>query len=236
MRNCISDYRMPVRLVLFLAALFLFESSLAGTKKSPQSVGGAVCVECHEKQLVQWSGSHHDRAMQPANDNTVLGDFDNASLTHFGVTTSFYKKDGKNMVRTEGPDGTLQQYEVKYTFGVEPLQQYLIEFAGGRLQALNLAWDTRPKQRGGQRWFHLYPDEKITHDDELHWTQPSQNWNSRCAECHTTQLKKNYDPVTRTYSTTWSELDVSCEACHGPGSDHVAWAARKPGWEKYEAG
>ena len=195
-----------------------------------------MCASCHSEEASQWSGSHHDQAMQPADGKTVLGDFDNASVTHFGVTTSFYKKDGKFMVRTEGPDGKLQDYQIKYTFGVDPLQQYLIEFPGGRMQALSLAWDTRPEGKGGQRWFHLYPDEKITHDDELHWTQPSQNWNSMCAECHSTQLGKNYDAVTRTFSTTWSEVDVSCEACHGPGSDHVAWAKHKPGWEKLESG
>ena len=170
--------------------------------------------------------------MQPATAETVLGNFDNARLTQFGVTTSFYKKDGKYMVNTEGPDGKLQDYEIKYAFGVQPLQQYLIEFPGGRMQALSLAWDTRPQAQGGQRWFHLYPDEKITHDDELHWTQPSQNWNSMCAECHSTHVEKNYDPVSRTFSTSWSEIDVSCEACHGPGSEHVAWAEHAPGWEK----
>jgi predicted CXXCH cytochrome family protein len=170
--------------------------------------------------------------MQPATAKTVLGDFDSASLTQFGVTTSFYKKDNKFMVRTEGPDGKLQDYEIRYAFGVDPLQQYLIEFPGGRMQALSIAWDTRPKAQGGQRWFHLYPDEKITHDDELHWTQPSQNWNSMCAECHSTHLEKHYDPVSRTFSTSWSEIDVSCEACHGPGSEHVAWAKHAPGWEK----
>jgi len=184
---------------------------------------------------VQWTGSHHDLAMQPATAESVLGNFDDASLTHFGVTTSFYNKDGRFMVRAEGPDGTLEDYEIRYTFGVEPLQQYLIEFPGGRMQALSLAWDARPEDEGGQRWFHLYPDEKITHDDELHWTQPSQNWNSMCAECHSTRLEKHYDPVTRTFSTSWSEIDVSCEACHGPGSDHVAWAKHKPGWEKRKA-
>ena len=173
--------------------------------------------------------------MQPATAETVLGNFDNARLTQFGVTTSFYKKDGKYMVNTEGPDGKLQDYEIKYAFGVQPLQQYLIEFPGGRMQALSLAWDTRPQAQGGQRWFHLYPDEKITHDDELHWTQPSQNWNSMCAECHSTHLKKNYDPVSRTFSTSWSEIDVSCEACHGPGAEHVAWAKHAPGWEKLTA-
>ncbi len=224
-----------MKFALLLVGLVVFTSAVAGESASSAYVGRTVCAECHASQVAQWSGSHHDLAMQPAATGTVLGDFNAATLTHFGVTTSFYKKDGKFMVRTEGPDGKLLDYEIKYTFGVLPLQQYLIEFPGGRMQALSLAWDSRPKAQGGQRWFHLYPDEKITHDDELHWTKPSQNWNSMCAECHSTQLAKHYDPVSRTFSTTWSEIDVSCEACHGPGSDHVTWAKHKPGSEKYEA-
>jgi len=87
-----------------------------------------------------------------------------------------------------------------------------------------LAWDSRPKGEGGQRWFHLYPNEKIIHNDTIHWTGPDQNWNYMCADCHSTNLKKNYDLKSDTYSTTWSEINVSCEACHGPGSHHVEWA------------
>ena len=131
-------------------------------------VGRSVCAACHSDQNVEWSGSHHDLAMQEATGETVLGNFDNASLTHYDVKSSFYMKDGRFMVRTEGPNGKIRSYEIKYTFGIEPLQQYLVEFPGGRMQALSLAWDARSKQQGGQRWFHLYPDEKIAHDDELH--------------------------------------------------------------------
>jgi tetratricopeptide (TPR) repeat protein len=227
---------MRLKIYFILPAILFFMSAIAGAEASPQFVGRDVCAECHPEQLAQWSGSHHDLAMQVASEETVLGDFDNASLTHYGVTSSFFRKDGQFMVRTEGADGKLQDFPISYTFGLEPLQQYLIEFPGGRLQALSLAWDARPKARGGQRWFHLYPDEKIAPDDELHWTQPGQNWNSMCAECHSTNLDKNYDPVTRAFSTSWSEIDVSCEACHGPGSEHVAWAGRKPGREKPESG
>jgi predicted CXXCH cytochrome family protein len=95
----------------------------------------------------------------------------------------------------------------------------------GRLQALSIAWDSRPKTQNGQRWFHLYPDERITHDDELHWSRPSQNWNFMCADCHSTGLRKNYDRDADRFHTTWAEISVGCEACHGPGSRHVAWAA-----------
>mgnify|MGYP001817024465 FL=1 len=227
---------MHPKLVWFLSWLILSEAVMAGATAPVEYVGRSVCAECHVEEAVQWAGSHHDLAMQPATAATVLGDFNDASLTHFGVTSSFFKKDGSFMVRTGGPDGRLQDYMVKYTFGVTPLQQYLIEFPGGRLQALGLAWDTRPQEQGGQRWFHLYPGEKIAHDDELHWTKPSQNWNNMCAECHSTRLEKGYDPVTREFSTTWSEIDVSCEACHGPGAGHVSWAQREPGREKPDAG
>ena len=123
-----------------------------------------------------------------------------------------------------GPDGALHDYEIAYTFGVYPLQQYLIAFPGGRYQALGIAWDSRPKDQGGQRWFHLYPDQKLKPGDPLHWTGRDQTWNYQCADCHSTDLQKNYDLAANTYATSWTDLDVSCEACHGPGSRHVAWA------------
>ncbi len=164
--------------------------------------------------------------MQEMTADTVLGDFDDATFTHFGVTSRFFKKDGKFFVNTEGPDGALADFEIAYAFGVVPLQQYLIAFPDGRLQALGIAWDTRPRDKGGQRWFHLYPNERIAPDDELFWTAINQNWNYMCAECHSTNLVRGYDLGEDRYQTTWSEVDVSCEACHGPGSEHVAWAER----------
>jgi len=173
--------------------------------------------------------------MNAASEKTVLGNFNDREFTHFGLVSRFFKRDGKFMVRTDGPDGALHDYEVKYTLGAFPLQQYLIAFPGGRYQALSIAWDSRPPSAGGQRWFHLYPTEKIAHGDVLHWTHMNQNWNSMCAECHSTNFKKNYDTATDRYRTTWSEVNVSCEACHGPGSRHMSWAEREPGWEKLDS-
>lgn len=198
--------------------------------KAEQAYAGrATCAGCHAEQDQLWQGSHHDLAMQDVNENTVLGDFQDAKFSKDGVVSRFFRQNGRFMVQTDGPDGTLADFEIKYVFGVTPLQQYLIELPGGKLQALSIAWDSRSKDQGGQRWFHLYPNEKIDHTDPLHWTRRSQNWNFMCAECHSTHLQKNYDATSRTYHTTWSEIDVSCEACHGPGSGHVAWAKRKPG-------
>lgn len=186
-------------------------------------VGRGACVKCHEKADALWKGSDHDLAMQPADEKTVLGNFDDTTFTYYGVTSTFHKKAGKFFARTDGSDGKFHDYEIAYTFGVRPLQQYLIAFPGGRYQALNVCWDTRPAKEGGQRWFHLYPNENVRWDDVFHWTGPYQNWNFMCAECHSTNVKKGYQPDTDSYRTTWSELSVSCEACHGPGSAHVAW-------------
>ncbi|MFV9615334.1 MAG: multiheme c-type cytochrome, partial [Gammaproteobacteria bacterium] len=197
-------------------------------------VGRDACRSCHEKQDALWQGSHHDLAMQHANNETVLGDFSNTVFSYAGISSKFYKHDDKFMVRTDGADGKLSAFEIKYTFGVTPLQQYLVELDGGRMQALSIAWDTREKSAGGQRWFHLYPDEKINYKDELHWTRPSFNWNGMCAECHSTNLQKNYDSKSDTFTTSWSEINVSCEACHGPASNHLLWADKKSGWANFK--
>lgn len=186
-------------------------------------IGAAACANCHKQEHGDWLGSHHDLAMKPANDDTVIGDFNNASFTHSGNTSRFFKQDGKYFVHTDGPDGKMADFEIKYTFGIEPLQQYLVEFERGKIQALTICWDARPEEQGGQRWYHLYPDEDLPHTDALHWTGPNFTWNHMCAECHSTDLQKNYDVKADSYNTTWSEINVSCEACHGPGEAHAQW-------------
>jgi len=187
-------------------------------------LGAAACAACHEREAKLWRGSHHDHAMETPTPATVRGDFSGTTFSKDGVTTTLLRRGDKYVVRTDGPDGALHDYVVKYTFGWDPLQQYLLELPGGRLQALSVAWDARPKAAGGQRWFHLYPNEKVDHADVLHWTGPAQNWNHMCAECHSTNLAKGYDTKSDSFATTWSDPNVACEACHGPGSAHVAWA------------
>jgi len=187
-------------------------------------VGAEVCAGCHKGVYQTWQESHHAASMQPASAQAMLGNFRDTVFSHKGQVSHFYTADEQFKVRTEGPDGHPQEYEVAYTFGIKPLQQYLIPFPNGRFQALSIAWDTRSKQEGGQRWFHLYPEDTIDHTDELHWTGPNQNWNYMCADCHSTNLLKHYDISQDSYQTTWTDLNVGCEACHGPGSHHVEWA------------
>lgn len=185
--------------------------------------GRASCIECHKKEDDLWKGSHHDMAMDTATSGTVLGNFDNYEFRHRGRTHRMFRRDGKFFINTNGPDGEFRDFQVAYTFGFTPLQQYLVPFEGGKLQCLPIAWDTEKK-----KWFHLgdtvYKGQDIKPDNWLYWTNQAQNWNGMCADCHSTNLKKNYNPQTGAFHTTWSEIDVSCEACHGPASEHIKWA------------
>jgi len=197
-------------------------------------VGRQSCIECHRQEYEDWQGSHHDLAMDVATPETVLGDFNDAEFDQFGIHSRLFRRDGKYWVHTEGPDGAMADFEVKWVFGVKPLQQYMVEFDRppdmpaheiARVQVLRICWDTERKE-----WFYLHPPdvrERLAPDDDLHWTGVAQRWNNMCADCHSTNLQKNFDVATNTYHTTFSEIDVSCEACHGPASVHVELANRK---------
>ena len=217
----------PARL-LMLGHLFFVTSLFAHATAADDAIflGNSACAGCHASQVKDWTGSHHDLAMQEATAETVLGDFDNAKFVYEGVTTTFFKKEGKYWVNTDNERGELADYPVEYVFGVYPLQQLLLPTKKGSLNALSIAWDSRKETEGGQRWYHIYEDqEPVTSDSPLHWTGIYHNWNSRCAECHSTNVVKGYDPKTRRYQTTYDQIDVGCESCHGPGSNHVSLMA-----------
>ena len=212
--------------VILLTLCGLFASQVAlGNPTQSTFVGNGDCASCHASQVQDWTGSHHDLAMQEASEKTVLGDFDNATFVYEGVTTSFYRKGDEYWVKTDNENGELQDYRVAYVFGVYPLQQLLLPITKGQLNALSIAWDARNASEGGQRWYHIYEDqEPVTAESPLHWTGIYHNWNSRCAECHSTNVVKGYDGARRQYTTTYDQIDVGCEACHGPGSRHVELA------------
>ena len=212
--------------ILFCPALYLLkgrtaisQGDAADTVLSVVFMGSVKCKDCHKHEYEKWVGSHHDHAMHVANDETVLGNFNDKEFDSNGILSRFYRKDGKFFVHTQGPEGRMGDFEITHTFGWFPLQQYLVPFPGGRLQCLPIAWDNREK-----KWYPLTPENPPDTKDWLYWTNAGQNWNGMCAECHSTNLKKNYNPATDTYATTWSDINVGCEACHGPGSGHVAWA------------
>lgn len=179
-------------------------------------LGDQNCKECHQKEYEDWKGSHHDKAMQIADSSTVLADFKGEKFSSQGVTSHFYKKDNDFYVNTEGPDGKYHDFKVIYTFGITPLQQYIVQFPNGHYQCLRTAWDSVEN-----KWFDLYPDFKVVHSEWLHWSRGGLNWNNMCADCHSTNVRKNYDEKKHSYDTKYSIINVNCEACHGPGKQHV---------------
>lgn len=215
-------------LALLVVAGYLFadwNSNVPADAPPPTWVGRDSCASCHQQQVELFTGSHHDKAMDLAADDTVLADFNDQTLEHYGITSRMFRDGDKFMVHTEGPGGEMQDFEVKYTFGVEPLQQYMVELDRGRVQVLRISWDT-----SREKWFYLSPPDvssKLDPTDPLHWTGITQNWNSSCAFCHSTNLQKNFDIASASFDTTWSEIDVSCEACHGPASLHNELMANK---------
>src|ERR1700712_25569 len=214
-----------IRRAVMVATLLMCGCVLSVRAEEPAHfLGAAACSGCHQGEAALWKTSHHARAMQPATQETVLGSFDNTDQSQNGVTTSFNRSGKDYLVRTEGDDGNIHDYKIAYTFGVYPLQQYLVAFPSGRLQALGVAWDSRVRAGGGQRWFPLYPGSNLLAGDPLHWTGRDQTWNYMCAGCHSTNLQKNYDLGSNSYKTSWTDVNVACEACHGPGSAHVDWA------------
>lgn len=179
-------------------------------------LGDKKCKECHKKEYTKWKGSHHDKAMQIADSVSVLGNFNDMFFKSQGVISHFYKKGKDFYVNTEGRDGKNHDYKILYTFGITPLQQYIVQFPDGHFQCLRTAWDTEQK-----KWFDLYPDFKVVHSEWLHWSNGGLNWNNMCADCHSTNVRKNYSLADHSYNTEYSIINVSCEACHGPGKKHV---------------
>jgi tetratricopeptide (TPR) repeat protein len=219
--GCISTLVIVLAIPLYQARQSRLNEDNVSLQKieANQFVGSKKCAECHRNEYKKWEKSHHAKAMAAATPETVLGNFNNAEFEYFGITSRFYRKQDGYFVFTQGPEGKIDEFRITHTFGWYPLQQYLIPFPGGRYQCLPIAWDVENK-----RWYHLNPDKPLEPDDWLYWTNHGQNWNGMCAECHSTDLRKNYDIDTDTYKTTWSEINVGCEACHGPGSAHVKWA------------
>lgn len=218
-----TRYHHARRLIGCITLLFMLVNGKSQAQEDT-FIGSSSCTDCHQTQSQQWQGSHHQQAMQHAIDSNVVGRFDGQVLIYAGTPYRFYRDGTDFVIDADNAEGITVPFTVRYTFGVYPLQQYLVEFAGGRLQALPVAWDARPQSQDGQRWFHLYPDRTIRYDDELHWTGANQNWNFMCADCHSTGLDKNYDLASDSFDTQWAEISVGCEACHGQGRSHQLWA------------
>ncbi len=214
--------KIPAVIISVFSVYFL----LINLSFAAEFVGAKQCADCHQKEFNDWQGSHHEKSMQHTNNESVLGDFNQVTFQ----SNKFFKKGTDSTpeywVNIKGEDGQFHDYQIKYTFGYTPLQQYMVEFDDGRIQLIPFAWDSRDKKDGGQRWFNLYPDRTEKHQ-EFFWTNTGQNWNYMCADCHSTNLSKNFDVNSNSYNTQFSEINVACESCHGAASEHLLWLGNK---------
>ncbi len=190
--------------------------------------GSASCRECHEKVYNLWKNSHHalaERELNPAIDRVA---FDPPRTFRHGTQTSQARvADGRFEVVTLGGEGKVKPYRVERVFGVAPLRQFLVKAGGGRYQVTEVAFDPARKE-----WFNVYGNEDRKPGEWGHWSGRGMTWNSMCAACHNTAVRKNYDERTDTYHTTRAEMGVGCEACHGAMAAHVKWQKEHPQAQK----
>ena len=188
--------------------------------KKKKAISNQQCTGCHQNSQYDWQKSDHANAMAIANKQSVLGNFNNTHVKHFGQKAYFFVKNNQYHV-TISYDDKFDTYPIKYTFGHFPLQQYLVETEQGKLQVLPFAWDSRTRDAGGQRWYHNYSHEEIRPEDRLHWRQPLQNWNGMCADCHSDGLVRKYNGDKNSFSSQFDNINVGCLSCHGDMAEHV---------------
>jgi len=185
------------------------------------------CVACHQAAVSSWQQSDHAKAMNIATNKTVLADFNNSITSHYSQKARFFINKKHYFVELTHEKKT-KIHQIKYTFGHFPLQQYLVATTNGKYQILPFAWDSRAKTEGGQRWFVIYENEDIKKQDRLHWQQPLQNWNGMCADCHSDGLKRNYNLENNSFDTTFDNINVGCQSCHGKMNEHTKSTATQP--------
>jgi Flp pilus assembly protein TadD len=180
--------------------------------------GSATCRDCHEAAFAKWAGSHHALAERDFDLSRDSGAFEpSRQISPAGRASEARLRDGRCELATEGASG-FQAFVPDRIIGVAPLVQYLIPVEGGRWQTAELSFDPAKGE-----WFDVFGEEDRRPGEWGHWTGRGMNWNSMCASCHNTRLRKNYDPLTDSYRTSMAEMGVGCEACHGPMKDHVTW-------------
>lgn len=185
--------------------------------------GSESCRDCHRTEYDLWKQSHHalaERSLQPGDGIAFTPSH---IFKHGSDTTTVRVENGQYQIVTRGLDGRVQPYPIVRVIGDDPLIQFLTPFPGGRYQVQEASYAPISNQ-----WFYVYGDDIRNPGEYGHWTGRGMNWNSQCAECHNTDLHKNYDAATDSYHTTMAEVAVGCEACHGPMKAHNEWQQAHP--------
>lgn len=186
--------------------------------------GSESCRECHEEAYSLWQESNHYFAERPIKREMDHSAFNPPHSFQHGTETSEARiENNRYEILTMGFEGRREAYAVERVLGHDPLRQFLVRRPNGRYQVTEAAYDPHRDE-----WFDVYGDEDRRPGEWGHWTGRGMNWNSMCATCHNTRLRKHYQERTDTYATSTAEMSVGCEACHGPLQDHVTWQYNDP--------
>lgn len=205
----------------------------------PGYVGSTRCKDCHWLKHDTWKNTLHSKFMQPVNDYTVMGDFErnntltvtvsdaSPKLAGETVTSTMFNKDGKYYVNTIGPDWELHDYEISHVIGLGRTQDYLSTFPNGEIHVLPVQWNIKTAS-----WTDLNGMGNNLIGDGEYWSDSESIWQFKCGGCHVTGMDINYDETEDQFDTTWVDRGIACEACHGPGSNHVKAASEYFDYEK----
>jgi hypothetical protein len=182
------------------------------TQGQPVSVGANVCASCHQDVHDEWKSGRHSKMLQPANANSVVGDFSQTRVTLRGQPFRLRAAGGAYFITESNITGTPREHRVEYTLGSRRIQHYLTTIENGRIIVLTPSWDVERRS-----WFDNMEIVRPDEDDRT----PVQQWNKSCVGCHVSQQDNHYQPATRAYASAWADFGTSCERCHGPGSAHV---------------
>jgi hypothetical protein len=186
--------------------------------------GSDSCASCHQDEYAAWKRALHLQMTKPIGEARVLGDFsDGASLAAHGRSYRMEARDGAYFITVSHRGREPERFRVEYTLGAKRFQGYLSTLSDGRIYVLPAFWHVE-----GRRWIdwkEITPVPDSDHDLR-------QIWNITCFNCHATNLVKNFDVASKAYATSWTEMGIGCEACHGPGSAHIGLMEE---WEKTPA-
>lgn len=215
----------------------------AGARPSPPSpapidygsreyVGSAACGRCHETIAASWQDSIHIQMTRPVAEARIIGDFSPGThLEKYGRAYQMSARDGRYVIAVAHQGGEFEPFEVHFTLGVNRFQGYLSKLPDGRIYVLPVFW-----HRDTNQWIDYKEITPLPADSSHEFRQI---WNVNCFNCHATNLRQNFDSEARTYATSWTELGIGCEACHGPGAAHVAlmktWEADPASRPAYES-
>ncbi len=157
----------------------------------------------------QWKNSLHIKMTKPVAEATIVGDFrEGTKFADHDRSYTFGMKDGKPQVSVSFGGRPAETFAVDYTLGAKRYQGYLSMLPEGRIYVLPVFWHIASK-----RWFdwqEITPIPDGAHDLR-------QIWNANCFNCHGTNIVQGYDLDEKKYRSTWTEMGIGCEACHGPG-------------------